>query len=156
VKEQQGKHFCACGCGKPITIRKRHRRCGIPRYLHEHVPHPAPPGEGPAHHLYKLDRTLLKGRGPHNFTCATKKKIFTRDGGRCVRCGSERDLQHDHVVPVWQGGGAELANGQLLCKLCHGLKSLYEQAVRDGDADEARIAECIRAFVHHTFGEAKS
>jgi hypothetical protein len=149
VVEHQGKHHCACGCGTPISIRKRHRREGIPNYLHQHVPRPSP-GSGPDHPAYRKDRTLLKGRGRFNFTGAIKRSIFLRDQGRCVRCGHDRKLQCDHVVPVFMGGGPDGANGQLLCLVCHGLKSLYELATREREADVDRLVRCIRAFWAHT------
>jgi hypothetical protein len=150
VAEHQGRHFCACGCGTPIGIKKRHRRQGTPRYLRNHVPHPSP-GEGPSHPAYLKDRSLLKTRGGNNFTCAARRKIAKRDAGKCVRCGHGHLLQFDHIVPVFMGGGPNAENGQLLCKLCHGLKSQYEQAVRDNEADANRLARCIDAFWVHTF-----
>jgi hypothetical protein len=30
--------LCACGCGDPIRIAKRHRRAGVPTYRHGHHP----------------------------------------------------------------------------------------------------------------------
>lgn len=36
IKEQQGKHFCKCGCGSEITIQKHHKSVGIPNYIHNH------------------------------------------------------------------------------------------------------------------------
>lgn len=35
IKTQQGRHFCKCGCGKPIRIFRQHRYAqGIPEYVH--------------------------------------------------------------------------------------------------------------------------
>ncbi|OGW68654.1 MAG: hypothetical protein A2036_02305 [Omnitrophica bacterium GWA2_50_21] len=36
VKEQQGKHFCTCGCGNPIQIKPQHRAKGIPKFTLAH------------------------------------------------------------------------------------------------------------------------
>ncbi len=37
ILEQQGKHFCECGCGAPLTIIRQHRyKRGIPRMLPGH------------------------------------------------------------------------------------------------------------------------
>ncbi|MEA2639228.1 MAG: hypothetical protein QOF51_622, partial [Chloroflexota bacterium] len=30
--------------------------------------------------------------------------VWRRDGGRCVRCGGQRNLEFDHVIPVSLGG----------------------------------------------------
>ena len=38
VIQQQGLHFCRCGCGQPIVIKRRHSEPGrgIPEYLRGH------------------------------------------------------------------------------------------------------------------------
>ena len=42
--------------------------------------------------------------------------VWNRDGGRCVICGSTRDLHFDHIIPVSKGGRSDDAkNVQLLC-----------------------------------------
>ena len=41
----------------------------------------------------------------------------------CVVCGSDRDLELDHVKPLSLGGSDELENLQLLCRVCHKEKS---------------------------------
>lgn len=38
IVENQDKHFCICGCGKFIRIRRIHYWEGIPRYIHYHNP----------------------------------------------------------------------------------------------------------------------
>lgn len=45
--------------------------------------------------------------------------VWQRDGGRCTTCGSDFDLQYDHVIPVALGGGTSEANLQLLCGACN-------------------------------------
>jgi 5-methylcytosine-specific restriction endonuclease McrA len=43
-----------------------------------------------------------------------------RDGERCTSCGSARDLQVHHVVPLHAGGAEfELSNLTTLCAECH-------------------------------------
>lgn len=36
VAENEGKHFCACGCNRPIPLRPEHFNVGIPRFLLGH------------------------------------------------------------------------------------------------------------------------
>lgn len=52
-----------------------------------------------------------------------RRAVFERDGGRCVECGSNFDLQYDHVLPVALGGATTLENLQLLCADCNRRKS---------------------------------
>jgi HNH endonuclease len=50
---------------------------------------------------------------------AVREEVFRRDGGRCVACGSDFDLQYDHVIPVALGGSSSAANLQVLCAPCN-------------------------------------
>lgn len=52
-----------------------------------------------------------------------RRAVFERDGGRCVECGSNFDLQYDHILPVARGGATTLENLQLLCADCNRTKS---------------------------------
>jgi hypothetical protein len=52
-----------------------------------------------------------------------RQRVFQRDGGRCVECGSSSYLEFDHVIPVAKGGGNSDQNVQLLCRACNGKKS---------------------------------
>ena len=45
--------------------------------------------------------------------------VIVRDGGRCRRCGSVRNLEIDHIVPLSRGGNSEDCNLQALCRRCN-------------------------------------
>lgn len=49
---------------------------------------------------------------------ATRDAIIRRDG-RCLRCGSTKNLEADHIVPVSKGGAHTVSNGRTLCRSCH-------------------------------------
>ena len=51
-----------------------------------------------------------------------RRAVFERDGGRCTECGSNFDLQYDHMIPVALGGATTVDNLQLLCGPCNRLK----------------------------------
>jgi hypothetical protein len=48
-----------------------------------------------------------------------RRAVFERDGGKCAQCGSNFDLQYDHVIPVAFGGATTIGNLQLLCADCN-------------------------------------
>jgi len=48
--------------------------------------------------------------------------VWQRDGGRCTECGSDFDLQYDHVIPFAMGGATSSKNLQLLCAPCNRAK----------------------------------
>jgi len=54
---------------------------------------------------------------------AVKLLVWTRDGGKCVRCGSSDKLHFDHIIPVTKGGGNTEDNIQILCEHCNLRKS---------------------------------
>lgn len=45
--------------------------------------------------------------------------VWQRDGGRCVECRSDFDLQYDHVIPFSMGGATTAENLQLMCATCN-------------------------------------
>lgn len=66
-------------------------------------------------------------------------------GGRCVECGSTRDLEFDHVDPAtklfdisnridasWQTLLVELAKCQLLCVTHHDIRTATQKSVEHG------------------------
>lgn len=54
---------------------------------------------------------------------AVRTEVWRRDGGRCVDCESNEQLEFDHIIPVSRGGATSARNLQLLCKSCNRAKS---------------------------------
>ncbi len=45
--------------------------------------------------------------------------VWQRDEGKCVQCGSESNLEFDHIIPVVKGGANTERNIRLLCETCN-------------------------------------
>ena len=50
---------------------------------------------------------------------AVKIQVWQRDNGRCSRCGSNKNLEYDHIIPLAKGGANTMRNLQLLCEDCN-------------------------------------
>jgi hypothetical protein len=53
---------------------------------------------------------------------AVRQAVWTRDRGKCRRCGSNRGIEYDHVIPVSRGGSSGVNNIQILCMPCNRAK----------------------------------
>lgn len=71
-------------------------------------------------------RALQSFSGPRSRTAIpddVKLLVWERDQGRCVKCGSNLELQYDHIIPVSLGGASTPENLQILCGRCNRTKS---------------------------------
>ena len=48
-----------------------------------------------------------------------KTAVWQRDGGKCMKCGTNRELEFDHIIPRAMGGADSFRNLQLLCGPCN-------------------------------------
>jgi len=89
---------CACGCGQALSGMQRRwysDECRINALM--------------TFHVIKGDNSVIR------------EALYQRDEGFCRECGVySKDWEADHIIPVFQGGGAcSLDNFQTLCKACH-------------------------------------
>lgn len=67
---------------------------------------------------------------------ATWKRVYERDGGRCVLCGRSGILQAAHFVGRAQGGLGREKNLVMLCPDCH--RKYDQSSARDALQKELR------------------
>ena len=60
-------------------------------------------------------------REPSRFPDKVAESIFERDGRRCVKCGSQANLERHphHIIFRSQGGKGIKRNGATVCIYCH-------------------------------------
>jgi hypothetical protein len=75
------------------------------------------------------DENLFEESFEHNekrsrsITEDVKDAVWRRDEGKCTQCGSNEDLEFDHIIPHSKGGANTKRNIQLLCEPCNRKKS---------------------------------
>jgi hypothetical protein len=53
-----------------------------------------------------------------------KREVWRRDMGRCSKCGSRKNIEYDHIIPVSKGGSNTSRNIELLCQDCNRKKRI--------------------------------
>jgi hypothetical protein len=72
-----------------------------------------------AHALQAMTQELAPKAKREPIRQEVKIAVWQRDGGRCVACGSNEELEFDHIIPLAMGGANTLRNLQLLCATCN-------------------------------------
>jgi len=67
--------------------------------------------------IAQVDRLKSDDRQP--IPDDVKMFVWQRDKGRCVKCGSNKSLEFDHIIPFSQGGSNTARNLQILCETCN-------------------------------------
>jgi 5-methylcytosine-specific restriction endonuclease McrA len=67
--------------------------------------------------FHKLERKMPSNR--ESIPDDVRIYVWRRDGGLCVRCGSNQNLEYDHIIPLARGGSNTERNLQLLCESCN-------------------------------------
>lgn len=72
-----------------------------------------------AHALQAMTRELVSPLRREAIPQDVKIAVWQRDGGRCVSCSSNENLEFDHIIPLAMGGANTMRNLQLLCEICN-------------------------------------
>lgn len=49
----------------------------------------------------------------------TRYEVYMRDNGKCVICGSNENIEFDHIIPFSKGGAHSVDNIRVLCRKCN-------------------------------------
>lgn len=77
-----------------------------------------------AHALEAMTAQLDRPRQREKLSQEVRLEVWQRDGGRCSECGSQADLEFDHIIPFAMGGSNTARNLQLLCGDCNRRKGM--------------------------------
>ncbi len=83
---------------------------------------------------------MPKSRQPKEIWFATRRKVWKRDGGRCVHCHVSVTLRECHIDHIKSGkhGSNNPSGLRTLCRRCHVLRAdnrhrgMIASALRDG------------------------
>jgi len=59
---------------------------------------------------------LEKSSRSRSISQEIKDKVWNRDGGKCILCGSNEFIESDHIIPFSKGGSNTYRNIQILCQ----------------------------------------
>jgi 5-methylcytosine-specific restriction endonuclease McrA len=82
---------------------------------------------------------------------SVRSAVWTRDGGRCVDCDTNKDLVFDVIVPVSRGGSLNPPNIELRCRSCLSIAG-RSWAGADDAADMRSGAGHWRSPAWHSMG----
>jgi holliday junction DNA helicase RuvB len=73
--------------------------------------------------LASSEEKQVTSEGRDAIPSAVRREVWRRDEGKCKKCGSRKNLEYDHIIPVAEGGSNTARNIELLCQDCNRAKS---------------------------------
>lgn len=95
-------------------------------------------------------KSLVIPTDEHEFLSRSQwgNAVRQRDGHHCVECGSPRNIEAHHIVPVYQGGRNVLSNGQTLCDKCHSKAHSSDTYVKEENPIPASWRKKLYTVLH--------
>lgn len=101
IIENQGKHFCQCGCGKEIIIKRQHKSMGIPKYIVGHQIINNNPCKNPEVRK-KISQSLIGDKNPwygkRHSEESIKKMSESKNGDKNPRYGKHNTEDHNKKI----------------------------------------------------------
>ena len=72
----------------------------------------------PPEDLKESEKEIERKR-KRRISSSVKREVWRRDEGKCVKCGSRKNLEYDHIIPFSEGGSNTARNIELLCERCN-------------------------------------
>lgn len=114
VKQEQGKHFCVCGCNQKIIIKRNHKWFGIPKLISGHKTKEQRKEMGlkcrGRKNSEETKRKMSKAAIGRKLSEEHKKKISDSEKGKKMSEESKRKISENSKSPSkenhwnWQGG----------------------------------------------------
>lgn len=87
-----------------------------------------------------------------------RKRIYERDGYKCIICGSDEHLSIDHIIPTSKGGTDEDSNLCTMCLRCNRKKAnkieeRYLLPKADNEIDEIDKEYYFDIFLNEHYDE---
>ena len=81
----------------------------------------------------------LDGSRGESIPRRVRQRVWQRDRGACVVCGTRQDLRFERVLAVGRGGSTSVRNLELRCPRCQLLKARPDETQRS-DPSSSRLA----------------
>jgi hypothetical protein len=156
----KGKHIQVChiyNCNNPTNNKKCYIHINIDTYLCR--------SKNCNNYFISNEFNFCEKCRERNNKSKTKKRYNLYDlkiklGGKCIECGTSElfKLEFDHINPKLKTQqitkinpdklDIELENIQLLCSICHRIKSFYEQKIKNSKNNKKLIIQNIKREIN--------
>lgn len=68
---------------------------------------------------FELSQQMEKAPKRETIPEEVRIAVWRRDEGKCSKCGSRKNLEYDHIIPISKGGSNTVRNIELLCEECN-------------------------------------